>query len=197
MGIGISNPPPGSSGTSSAIFRVTRKPRSFAINEKDSDYSPVGRGRISSNVNASSNMTTDLNLTQEWDKTFALSNKVSHEKVTFTTSAHTRIKATAAMTMYDMSRVNGNGYFDADDSEQARHNSREAWASARMVDLESGSFAQAGGVVDPLPEDAPQFVKDYYDYYKTPGASHCDHYDGGKDKVIPWDRLDTFFRSNL
>lgn len=194
-----------------------------------------------------------------------------------------RIKATAAMTMYDMSRVNGNGYFDADDSEEARHNAREAWAAARMLDLESGSFAQAGGVVDPLPEDAPQFVKDYFDYYKTPrgyhvrsgnsndgwrttgcqafgnarflyyineirtavlvihgenahsryfgenafeymingkaegydfvrkpnpvpenkelmiipGASHCDLYDGGKDKVIPWDKLDSFFRANL
>jgi len=194
-----------------------------------------------------------------------------------------RIKATAAMTMYDMSRVNGNGYFDADDSEEARHNAREAWAAARMVDIESGSFAQAGGVVDPLPEDAPQFVKDYFDYYKTPrgyhvrsgnsndgwrttgcqafgnarflyyineirtavlvvhgenahsryfgenafeymingkaegydfvrksnpvpenkelmiipGASHCDLYDGGKDKVIPWNKLDSFFRTNL
>ena len=194
-----------------------------------------------------------------------------------------RIKATAVMTMYDMSRVNGNGYFDADDSEEARHNARVAWASARTADLENASYAQAGGVVDPLPEDAPQFVKDYYDYYKTPrgyhirsgnsndgwrttgcqafgnsrflyyineirsavlivhgekahsryfgenafeymlngkaegydfvrnpnpvpqnkelmiipGASHCDLYDGGKDKVIPWDKLDSFFRTNL
>lgn len=344
----------------------------------------------------SNNMTTDLNLTQEWDKTFALSDKVSHEKVTFTTNygftlaadvyvpkdatgkmpaiavsgpfgavkeqcsglyamtmaehgyitlafdpsftgessgkprrtaspdintedflaavdylsqrsdvdaekigiigicgwggialnaaaQDPRIKATAAMTMYDMSRVNGNGYFDADDTEQDRHNAREAWAAARMADLVSGTFAQAGGVVDPLPEDAPQFVKDYYDYYKTPrgyhvrsgnsndgwrttgcqafgnarflyyineirsavlivhgenahsryfgenafeymmngkaegydfvrkpnpvpenkelmiipGASHCDLYDGGRDKVIPWDKLDSFFRANL
>lgn len=342
------------------------------------------------------NMGNNINLTQEWDKTFALSDKVSHEKVTFTTNygftlaadvyvpkdaagkmpaiavsgpfgaikeqcsglyaitmaergyitlafdpsftgessgeprrtaspdintedylaavdylslrsdvdaekigiigicgwggialnaaaQDPRIKATAVMTMYDMSRVNGNGYFDADDSEEARHNARLSWASARMADLESGSFSQAGGVVDPLPDDAPQFVKDYYDYYKTPrgyhvrsgnsndgwrttgcqafgnarflyyineirsavlvvhgekahsryfgenafeymingkaegydfvrkpnpvpenkelmiipGASHCDLYDGGKDKVIPWDKLDSFFRSNL
>ena len=342
------------------------------------------------------NMTTDLNLTQEWDKTFALSDKVSHEKVTFTTNygftlaadlympknaagkmpaiavsgpfgavkeqcsglyamtmaergfialafdpsftgessgeprrtaspdintedflaavdylsqrgdvdadkigiigicgwggialnaagQDPRIKATAAMTMYDMSRVNGNGYFDADDSEDARRNARLAWASARKADLESGTFAQAGGVVDPLPEDAPFFVKDYYDYYKTPrgyharsgnsndgwrttgcqafgnarflyyineirsavlvvhgekahsryfgenafeymmngkadgydfvrkpnpvpenkelmiipGASHTDLYDGGRDKVLPWAKRESFFRSNL
>lgn len=194
-----------------------------------------------------------------------------------------RIKATAAMTMYDMSRVNGNGYFDSADNEEARQAGRKAWAEARTADLKNGTFAQAGGVVDPLPEDAPQFVKDYYDYYKTPrgyharsgnsndgwrttgcqafanarflyyineirnavlivhgekahsryfgenayqymingkaegydfvrqpnpnptnkelmiipGASHCDLYDGGKDKVIPWDKLEDFFNKNL
>lgn len=194
-----------------------------------------------------------------------------------------RIKATAAMTMYDMTRVSGNGYFDGDNSEEARHNARQAWAEARNADLKNGKYAQAGGVVDPLPEDAPQFVKDYYDYYKTPRgyhersgnsndgwhttgcqayanarflyyineirtavlivhgekahsryfgenahqymvngkaegydflrqpnpmpankelliipeASHCDLYDGGKDKVIPWDKLETFFNENL
>ncbi len=198
-------------------------------------------------------------------------------------AADPRIKATASMTMYDMSRVNGNGYFDADNNSDARTSARKAWADARMADLKSGKFAQGGGVVDPLPEDAPQFVKDYYDYYKTPrgyhvrsgnsndgwrttgcqayanarflyyineirsavlivhgekahsryfgedafeymttgkakgydavrepnpvpenkelliipNASHCDLYDGGKDKVIPWDKLEGFFNENL
>ena len=194
-----------------------------------------------------------------------------------------RIKATAVMTMYDMSRVNGNGYFDADNSEETRFAARKALAAERMKAAQTGNTTAGGGVVDPLPEDAPQFVKDYYDYYKTPrgyhvrsgnsndgwhtfgcqayantrflyyineirnavlivhgekahsryfgenafeymmtgkaegydavrkpnpvpenkelmiipGASHCDLYDGGKDKVIPWDKLDEFFKENL
>lgn len=198
-------------------------------------------------------------------------------------TADPRIKATAAMTMYDMSRVNGNGYFDADNSEEARFAARKALADERMKAAKTGSMTAGGGVVDPLPEDATQFVKDYYDYYKTPrgyhersgnsndgwhtfgcqayantrflyyineirnavlivhgekahsryfgenayeymmtgkaegydavrkpnpnpsnkelliipGASHCDLYDGGKDKVIPWDKLDEFFKTNL
>jgi len=194
-----------------------------------------------------------------------------------------RIKATAVMTMYDMSRVNGNGYFDSADSEEARFNARKAMADERIKASQSGKTTAGGGVVDPLPEDAPQFVKDYYDYYKTPrgyhvrsgnsndgwhtfgcqafantrflyyineirgavlivhgekahsryfgenafeymmngkaegydfvrkpnpnpdnkelliipGASHCDLYDGGKDKVIPWNKLESFFAHNL
>ena len=198
-------------------------------------------------------------------------------------AADPRIKATAVMTMYDMSRVNGNGYFDADDNEEARSAARKALADERMKTARTGKTTQGGGVVDPLPEDAPQFVKDYYDYYKTPrgyhersgnsndgwhtfgcqayantrflyyineirnavlvvhgekahsryfgenayeymmtgkaegydavrkpnpvpenkelliipGASHCDLYDGGKDKVIPWDKLELFFNDNL
>ena len=194
-----------------------------------------------------------------------------------------RINATAVMTMYDMSRVNGNGYFDADDNEEARFAARKALADERMKAARTGKTTQGGGVVDPLPEDAPQFVKDYYDYYKTPrgyharsgnsndgwhtfgcqayantrflyyineirsavlivhgekahsryfgeaaykymtegkaegydavrkpnsvpenkelliipGASHCDLYDGGKDKVIPWVKLEAFFNENM
>lgn len=183
-------------------------------------------------------------------------------------AADTRIKATVASTMYDMTRVSGNGYFDADDNENARHSAREAVSMQRLSD----PAAMAGGVVDPLPEDAPYFVKDYFDYYKTergyhprsgnsndgwrtigtqayanarflhytneirsavlvmhgekahsryfgedayrnmmegnpcpenkqlliiPGASHTDLYDGGRDKVIPWDTLDEFFRTNM
>ena len=76
----------------------------------------------------------------------------------------TRIKATVASTMYDMTRVSGNGYFDSADSEEARHEARVALASQRLTD----PATMAGGVVDPLPDDAPQFVKDYHDYYKTP-----------------------------
>ena len=203
-------------------------------------------------------------------------------------AADTRIKATVASTMYDMTRVSGNNYYDANDNEADRHAAREAISKQRLADSE----AMAGGVIDPLPDDAPQFVKDYYDYYKTPrgyharsgnsndgwriigtqayantrflyyineirsavmvmhgeeahsryfgeaafkymvegkaegynvvgkpnpvpenkqfliipGASHCDLYDGGyTDQVgkgkpknlIPWDKLETFFRENL
>ena len=84
----------------------------------------------------------------------------------------TRIKATAAMTMYDMTRVTANGYFDAEDSEQARYEKKKAMNAQRTVDYKNSSYALAGGVVDPLPEDAPQFVKDYYAYYKTPRGYH-------------------------
>ena len=84
----------------------------------------------------------------------------------------TRIKATAAMTMYDLSRATANGYFDSEDSEQARFEKRKALNMQRTEDYKNGSYALAGGVVDPLPEDAPQFVKDYYAYYKTPRGYH-------------------------
>lgn len=84
----------------------------------------------------------------------------------------TRIKATAAMTMYDMTRVTANGYFDAEDSEQARFGKRRALNAQRTEDYKIGSYALAGDVVDPLPEDAPQFVADYYAYYKTPRGYH-------------------------
>ena len=203
-----------------------------------------------------------------------------------------RIKATVAITMYDMCRVNGNGYFDGNDSEEARYETRMSMANERNKAARSGKWTPGGGVIDPLPADAPQFVKDYYDYYKTargyhprsgnsnegwhtfgtqaysnarflyyineirsavlimhgenahsryfgedaykymvdgkaqgydairkpnpvpenkelliiPGASHCDLYDGGytepegKGKaknMIPWDKMEEFFRLNL
>ena len=79
----------------------------------------------------------------------------------------TRIKATVASTMYDMTRVNAKGYFDAEDSEEARYNKKTALNAQRVEDFKRGSYALGGGVVDPLPEDAPYFVRDYYDYYKT------------------------------
>lgn len=84
----------------------------------------------------------------------------------------TRIKATVASTMYDMSRVNANGYFDAENSEKSRYEKRKAMNTQRIADYKSGSYALGGGVVDPLPEDAPFFVKDYYDYYKTSRGYH-------------------------
>ncbi|MCD8065589.1 MAG: alpha/beta hydrolase [Oscillospiraceae bacterium] len=85
----------------------------------------------------------------------------------------TRVKATVTSTMYDMTRVNANGYFDSEDSEQARYEKRKALCAQRIADYKSGSYARGGGVVDPLPPDAPFFVKDYYDYYKTPRGYHA------------------------
>ena len=79
----------------------------------------------------------------------------------------TRIKATVASTMYDMTRVTAKGYFDADDSADKRYEARKALNAQRTEDYQNGTCARAGGVVDPLPADAPFFVKDYYDYYKT------------------------------
>ena len=83
-----------------------------------------------------------------------------------------RIKATTAMTMYDMSRVAREGYFGSTDSKEARDEQRAAWAAQRTADYAAGTYERAGGVVDPLPEDAPYFVKDYYAYYKTPRGYH-------------------------
>ncbi len=83
----------------------------------------------------------------------------------------TRIKAAVASTMYDMSRVSANGYFDAMDADQ-RYELRKQLNAQRTADAKSGTYALAGGVVDPLPDDAPQFVKDYYAYYKTPRGYH-------------------------
>lgn len=84
----------------------------------------------------------------------------------------TRIKATAAMTMYDMTRVNANGYFDSENTPEARFDKKLAMNTQRTEDYKNGSYALAGGVVDPLPDDAPQFVKDYYAYYKTERGYH-------------------------
>lgn len=84
----------------------------------------------------------------------------------------TRIKATVAVTMYDMTRVNAKGYFDSEDSEEARHEKRVALNNQRTIDYKNGSYKRAGGVIDSLPDDAPFFVKDYYDYYKTSRGYH-------------------------
>lgn len=89
-----------------------------------------------------------------------------------TAALDTRIKATVASTMYDMSRVNTKGYFDAEDSADARYAKRQALNAQRTRDYQDGSYALAGGVADPLPADAPFFVKDYHDYYKTKRGYH-------------------------
>ncbi len=90
-----------------------------------------------------------------------------------TACVDTRIKATVTSTMYDMSRIAGNGYFDAQDNEEARYRARLAVNAQRTQDYRNGDYALQGGVVDPLPEDAPYFVKDYYAYYKTPRGYHA------------------------
>ena len=84
----------------------------------------------------------------------------------------TRIKATVASTMYDISRGTANGYFDANDNADARYQMRQQLNAQRTEDYRNGTYARAGGVVDPLPDDAPQFVKDYHAYYKTPRGYH-------------------------
>ena len=189
-----------------------------------------------------------------------------------TAALDTRVKATLVSTMYDMTRVNAKGYFDSEDSEEKRYEKRKALCAQRIADLKAGAYASAGGVVDPLPDDAPYFVKDYYDYYKTergyhprslnsnsgwnvtgcesflnqpillysneirsavlivhgdrahscyfgrdayanmiegskyaenkellilPGVSHTDLYDGGGKDAIPFDKLESFFRTHL
>ncbi len=84
----------------------------------------------------------------------------------------TRIKATVTSTMYDMSRVNANGYFDANNTPKDRLALKEKLNAQRTIDFKNGSYLRAGGVADPLPKDAPQFVKDYFDYYKTKRGYH-------------------------
>ena len=89
-----------------------------------------------------------------------------------TAALDTRIKATVASTMYDMTRVNANGYFDSENSEEAHYQKKSAMCAQRLADYRAGEYKLGGGVIDPLPEDAPFFVKDYYDYYKTNRGYH-------------------------
>ena len=84
----------------------------------------------------------------------------------------TRIKATVASTMYDMTRVNANGYFDAEDSEEARYQKKAAMCAQRLEDLKNGEYKLGGGVVETVTDDLPFFVKDYHDYYKTQRGYH-------------------------
>lgn len=105
-------------------------------------------------------------------------------------AADPRIRATLASTMYDMSRVTSNGYFDSDDSAAARNDLRRSLAAQRTEDFRTGRPAPAGGVPDVLPADAPQFLKDYHDYYKTSRGYHPRslNSNGGRNvtSAIPW-----------
>ena len=105
-------------------------------------------------------------------------------------AADPRIKATLASTMYDMSRVNANGYFDADDSAETRNALREKLATQRTEDYINGTPKLGGGVPDVLPDDAPKFLRDYYDYYKTKRGYHPRslNSNGGRNATspIPW-----------
>lgn len=90
-----------------------------------------------------------------------------------TAALDTRIKATVASTMYDMTRVNANGYFDAEDSEAARYEKKKALNAQRTWDYKNSSYALGGGVAAEVPKDAPFYVKDYHDYYKTKRGYHA------------------------
>ena len=89
-----------------------------------------------------------------------------------TAALDTRVKATVASTMYDMTRVNANGYFDSEDSEEARYAKKEAMCAQRLEDLKNGEYKLGGGVVETVTDDMPFFVKDYHDYYKTDRGYH-------------------------
>ena len=90
-----------------------------------------------------------------------------------TAALDTRIKATVASTMYDMTRVNANGYFDSEDSEEARYEKKKAMCAQRLEDLKNGEYKLGGGVVETVTDDLPFFVKDYHDYYKTDRGYHA------------------------
>ncbi|MBQ8983711.1 MAG: alpha/beta hydrolase [Lachnospiraceae bacterium] len=90
-----------------------------------------------------------------------------------TAALDTRVKATVASTMYDMTRVNANGYFDSEDSEEARYEKKKAMCAQRLEDLRNGEYKLGGGVVETVTEDMPFFVKDYHDYYKTDRGYHA------------------------
>ena len=85
----------------------------------------------------------------------------------------TRIRATVASTMYDMTRVNANGYFDSEDSEEARYEKKKAMCAQRLEDIKNGEYKLGGGVVETVTDDMPFFVKDYHDYYKTDRGYHA------------------------
>ena len=87
-------------------------------------------------------------------------------------SIDTRIKATVTSTMYNMTRINAKGYFDEGGNADARYEMKVMLNNQRTEDYKNGEYVRAGGVVDPLPDDAPFFVKDYYDYYKTERGYH-------------------------
>lgn len=87
-------------------------------------------------------------------------------------SMDTRIKATIASTMYDMTRVKSNGYFDEADNEESRYELRKSLNAQRIEDYKNGNYKLDGGVVDPMPDEAPFYFKDYHNYYKTERGYH-------------------------
>ncbi len=89
-----------------------------------------------------------------------------------TAALDTRVKATVASTMYDMSRVNANGYFDSENSEEARYEKRKSMNAQRLEDYKNGTYALGGGVADSMSEDAPWYFQDYHAYYKTERGYH-------------------------
>lgn len=105
-------------------------------------------------------------------------------------AADPRIKATLASTMYDMSRVSANGYFDADDNAEARKSMKETLAAQRTEDYRNGTPKLGGGVPEVLPDDAPKYLRDYHDYYKTQRGYHPRslNSNGGRNATspIPW-----------
>lgn len=105
----------------------------------------------------------------------------------------TRIKATVASTMYDMTRVTAKGYFDSDDSEKQRYEKRKAMNAQRTLDYKNNSYALAGGLPDAVPEEAPQFLKDYFDYYKKGRGYHSRslNSNGGWNITSPLSLLNT------
>ena len=115
-------------------------------------------------------------------------------------AADPRVKATVASTMYDMSRVSANGYFDSADSAADRNKLRESLAAQRTEDFKTGTPKLGGGVPDVLPEDAPQFLKDYYAYYKTKRGYHPRslNSNGGRNATspIPWINAPLMSRAN-
>ena len=126
------------------------------------------------------NMNTTLNLTKEWDKKFPLSDKrigiigiCGWGGMAVNAAAiDPRIKATVASTMYDMTKITREGYFGSEDTPAQRMEKRKAMAAQRTEDYRNGTYKRGGGVIDPLPADAPQFVKDYHAYYKTDRGYH-------------------------
>ena len=90
-----------------------------------------------------------------------------------TAALDTRVKATVASTMYDMTRVNANGYFDSEDNEETRYEKKKAMCAQRLEDLKAGEYKLGGGVVETVTDDLPFFVKDYHDYYKTDRGYHA------------------------
>ena len=115
-------------------------------------------------------------------------------------AADPRIKATVASTMYDMSRVSANGYFDSADTPEDRYKMKSELAVQRTEDFRNGTPKLGGGVPDVLPEDAPKFLRDYFDYYKTPRGYHPRslNSNGGRNATspIPWINFPLMSRAN-